>query len=103
MSGLPAPKSGVNRDPPNEPPPEAYWLPVLTALDAPEGLAATGRLTMLKISQRAWMPYRSLSVKFLKIEKSTFLKPESRKMFRPMLPKVPSAGGTRTELPFADT
>ena len=34
-------------------------------------------------------------------EKSRFLKPESRKMFRPMVPNVPNAGGAMTELPFA--
>src|SRR6266436_4935262 len=58
---------------------------------------------MLKNSARNWAPYRSLNVKFLKIEKSMFLKPESRKMFRPMLPNVPSAGGVRNALPVGET
>src|SRR5712671_7550640 len=61
-----------------------------------------GRLRTLKTSQRNWKPYRSLIVKFLKIDKSKLLNPESRKMLRPMLPKLPSAGGTRTELPFVE-
>src|SRR3984893_12515677 len=37
------------------------------------------------------------------MEKSTFWKPESRKMFRPILPNVPLAGGGMTDLPFVDT
>src|ERR1700730_16538003 len=37
------------------------------------------------------------------MEKSTFLKPESRKMFRPILPNVPLAGGVMTDLPLVDT
>src|SRR5579863_9463608 len=56
---------------------------------------------MLKSSTRNSAPNRSLNVKFLNTEKSTFLKPESRKMFRPIFPKVPNAGGVRTELPEA--
>src|ERR1700730_17974621 len=56
---------------------------------------------MLKSSQRNSAPNRSLNLKSLNTEKSTFLKPESRKMFRPRLPKVPNAGGVRTELPEA--
>src|SRR3979490_3073006 len=47
------------------------------------------------------MPYRSLNVKFLNTEKSTFLYPESRNMFRPIVPKVPALGGVMTELPAA--
>src|SRR4029077_13145098 len=54
---------------------------------------------MLKISTRNSAPNRSLHLKSLNIEKSRFLKAVSRKMFRPMVPKVPSAGGTTTELP----
>src|SRR5579863_4237316 len=56
---------------------------------------------MLKSSTRNSAPNRSLNVKFLNTEKSTFWKPESRKMFRPIFPKVPNAGGVRTELPEA--
>src|SRR5208337_3602202 len=40
-------------------------------------------------------------LKFLATERSTFLNPVSRKTLRPMVPKVPSAGGIRIELPFA--
>src|SRR6266702_3669751 len=54
---------------------------------------------MLKNSTRNCALYRSLNVKVLNTEKSTFLKPESRKMFRPILPYVPDAGGVMTELP----
>ena len=56
---------------------------------------------MLKNSARNSAPYRSLNVKLLNTEKSTFLKPESRKMFLPIFPKDPDAGGVRTELPEA--
>src|SRR3984893_16663914 len=44
---------------------------------------------MLKSSQRNSAPNRSLNLKSLNTEKSRFLKPESRKMFRPIFPKVP--------------
>src|ERR1700730_16805545 len=55
---------------------------------------------MLKNSTRNSAPNRSLNLKLLNTEKSTFLKAESRKMFRPMVPKVPFVGGVITELPF---
>src|SRR5713226_5051949 len=55
---------------------------------------------MLKSSTRNWAPNRSLNLKSLNTEKSTFLKPESRKMFRPIVPKAPFLGGTKTDLPF---
>src|ERR1700747_2824336 len=58
-----------------------------------------GRLSTLKSSARNWAPNRSVNLKFLNMEKSTFLKPASRKMFRPMVPKVPALGGTKTEFP----
>src|ERR1700737_2591582 len=61
-----------------------------------------GRLRTLKTSQRNWKPYRSLIVKFLKIDMSKLLNPASRKTLRPKLPKLPRAGGTRTELPFVE-
>src|ERR1700674_37091 len=57
---------------------------------------------MLKTSNRNWAPYRSLNLKFLNTERSTFTSPESRKIFRPMLPNVPNAGGVRNELRFVD-
>src|SRR5215469_4632155 len=58
---------------------------------------------MLKNSARNWALYRSLNAKFLNIEKSTFLKPLSRSVFRPMVPYVPALGGTMTDLPLGDT
>src|SRR4029077_16524224 len=54
---------------------------------------------MLKSSTRNSAPNRSLNIKVLNTEKSTFLKPESRKMFRPIVPKVPAVGGVMTDLP----
>src|SRR2546426_7503681 len=58
-----------------------------------------GWLNKLKNSTRNSALYRSLYAKVLNTEKSTFLKPESRKMFRPIVPKVPVLGGTITDLP----
>src|SRR6202171_6255903 len=58
---------------------------------------------MLKSSQRNSAPNRSLNLNSLNTEKSTFLKPESRKIFRPIFPKVPIALGVRTDFPFVDT
>src|SRR5215469_10038497 len=59
----------------------------------------SGWLNTLKSSHRNSAPYRSVNLNSLNNEKSTFLKPESRKMFRPIVPKVPALGGTMTELP----
>src|SRR6201998_2343424 len=98
MSGLRAEPSGVAPPQPNEPP-LLGSSPRLPFVDAPYGLARLGGLKRLKISTRNSAPNRSPRLKSLNIEKSRFLKPVSRKMFRPMVPKVPSWGGTRTELP----
>src|ERR1700730_1164402 len=98
MSGLPAETSGVAQ-------PQPKLLPLLGSsprlpfVEAPYGLARLGILKMLKISTRNSAPNRSLNLKSLNIEKSKFLKAVSRKMFRPMVPKVPATGGTTTELP----
>src|SRR5258708_7194759 len=54
---------------------------------------------MLKASARNWTPSRSLNVKFLKTERSQFLKPGSRNRLRPIVPKVPAFGGVITEFP----
>src|SRR5713101_6829515 len=54
---------------------------------------------MLKNSARNWALKRSFNLKVLNTEKSTFLKPESRKRFRPIVPKVPALGGVITDLP----
>src|SRR5215468_5513855 len=56
---------------------------------------------MLKNSARNCARRRSPKCQFLASEKSRFLKPESGKIFRRMVPKVPSAGGIITELPLA--
>src|SRR4029077_19298743 len=98
MSGLPAETSGVAHPQPNEPP-LLGSSPRLPFVDAPYGLARFGVLKMLNTSKRNSAPNRSLHLKSLNMEKSKFLKPKSRKVLRPMLPKVPSVGGTRTELP----
>src|ERR1700680_1327838 len=99
MSGLPAETSGVAQLQPNE----LVWLgssPELPLVDAPYGLARFGGLNRVNTSTRNSAPNRSLNLNSLNTEKSTFLKPESRKMFRPMVPKVPFRGGVITELPF---
>src|SRR5580692_7863783 len=102
MSGFPAATSGVEHPQPKTLPPALLGsAPKKLVFDEPNGLAILGVLKMLKISQRNSAPKRSLNVNVLNIEKSTFLKPESRKMFRPILPKVPIAGGVITELPDA--
>src|ERR1700719_1012824 len=98
MMGLPATTSGVAHPQPNPVPAEAS-SPELPPFDAPLGLAMIGRLRMLNTSNRNWAPNRSLKVKVWNTEKSQSLKPLSRKMLRPMVPKVPNAGGTMTELP----
>src|SRR5207302_3240532 len=98
MSGLPAETSGVLQLQPKKPP--LGSSPELPLVDAPYGLARLGLLNRLKISTRNWAPSRSLHLKSLNTEKSTFLKPASRKMFRPMVPKVPFTGGVITELRF---
>src|SRR5207245_3900818 len=58
-----------------------------------------GLLNRLNNSTRNSAVYRSVNLKVLNREKSTFLKPPSRKMFLAMLPYVPWAGGVMTELP----
>src|SRR5207245_9518236 len=58
-----------------------------------------GLLNRLNNSTRNSAVYRSVNLKVLNREKSTFLKPESRKMFLLMLPYVFWAGGVMTELP----
>src|SRR6266566_1479748 len=58
-----------------------------------------GLLNRLNNSTRNSAVYRSVNLKVLNTEKSTFLKPPSRKMFLAMLPYVPAVGGTITELP----
>ncbi len=98
MSGLPAETSGVAHPQPKLPP-LLGSLPRLPFVDAPYGLARLGLLKRLNTSSRNSAPNRSLNLKSLNTEKSRFLKPESRKVFRPMVPKVPAWGGTRTELP----
>src|ERR1700736_1852678 len=98
MSGLPAETSGVAHPQPNEPP-LLGSSPRLPFVDAPYGLARLTVLKMLNTSKRNSAPNRSLNLKSLKMEKSKFLKAVSRKMFRPMVPKVPATGGTRTDLP----
>src|SRR5438445_9605699 len=58
-----------------------------------------GLLNRLNNSTRNSAVYRSVNLNVLNTEKSTFLKPESRKRFLLMLPYVPALGGTITELP----
>src|SRR5208283_2408533 len=67
----------------------------------PYGFAKLGWLRMLKNSARNCARSRSPKRQFLATEKSRFLKPASGNRFRPMVPKLPNAGGIITELPFA--
>src|SRR2546427_9144938 len=101
--GLPAATSGVAHPQPNVSGDAPGSTPKPEPFAAPYGLAMLGRLRTLNSSHRNWALYFSLNVKVLNTEKSTFLKPESRKMFRPIVPYVPTLGGTITDLPFADT
>src|SRR5260370_7481855 len=98
VSGLPAAKSGVKKEAPNTAPGPGEF-PVLTKLDAPEGLAAMGVLSKLKTSQRNWAPKRSVTRKFLNSDRSQVCDPESRKMFPPMFPKLPTPPGTVNDHP----
>src|ERR1700733_14385295 len=97
--GFPALTSGVPLAPPKPEGVDGSFCPPLLPDEAPYGLAKMGWLNRLKNSARNWSPNRSWNLKFLNIEKSTFRKPESRKMFRPIVPKVPALGGTMTDLP----
>src|ERR1700688_4588734 len=101
---FPAITSGVPPAPPKAPEPvgDDGSLLELKLLDAPYGLAAIGWLRMLKISARNWTPYRSLNVKFLNTEKSKDLNPESRKIFRLMVPNWPKPLGVMIASPLAD-
>src|SRR5713226_8900730 len=100
MTGFAADTSGVAQEHPKKfPPPEGSLC--AQPFCPPNGLAKLGWLKMLKNSARNCAPKCSPHLKFLATERSTFLKPVSRKMLRPMVPKVPSAGGIRIELPFA--
>src|SRR3989442_1273378 len=54
----------------------------------------------MKNSARNWALSRSPNFQALATEKSQLRKPESGNRLRPMVPKVPSAGGIITELPF---
>src|SRR5208337_370002 len=100
MTGLEAATSGVAHEQPKKPPPpEGSLCP--QPFCPPNGLAKLGWLKILKNSIRPCMAKCSPHLKFLATERSTFLNPVSRKTLRPMVPKVPSAGGIRIELPFA--
>src|SRR6202158_578140 len=97
-AGLAAATSGVAQPQPKPPTegslkPKPFWPPY--------GLAELGWVRMLKNSARNWARRRSPKCQFFASEKSKFLNPESGKMLRPMVPKVPSAGGIMTELPLA--
>src|SRR5260370_33572055 len=98
MTGLDAATSGVAHEQPNDPVEGSLWAHPFCP---PNGLAKLGWLKILKNSARNCAPNRSPHLKFLATERSTFLKPVSRKMLRPIVPKVPSAGGIRIESRFA--
>src|SRR5207245_9264445 len=98
MIGLPVAKSGVC-----DPSPNAVVFegssPLCEPLFAPLGFEMVALLSTSNTSKRNWALNRPLNVNVLNSERSQFLKPLSRKMFRLMVPKAPGAGGTRTEPP----
>src|ERR1035437_6985600 len=98
MTGLDAATSGVAQEQPKDPVEGSLCAQPFCP---PNGLAKLGCLKLFKNSTRNCAPNRWPHWKFLATEKSTFLNPVSRKMLRPMVPKVPSWGGMSTELPAA--
>src|SRR5208282_232419 len=104
MTGFAAALSGVAQPQPNRPAPAvdgSLKPPVPKPFCPPNGLAKLGWLRRLKNSARNCTFSRSPSFQPLATEKSQFLKPESRNRLRPMVPKLPRAGGIITELPLA--
>src|SRR5271169_2378758 len=104
ITGLAAALSGVAQPQPKIPaaPVEGSLKPpVPKPFCPPKGLAKLGWLRILNNSARNCMLSRSASFQFFATEKSQLRKPESRKKLRPMVPKLPSAGGIITELPLA--
>src|SRR5258708_1201934 len=96
MTGLEAATSGVAQPQPKLPGTEGSLC--AQPFCPPKGLAMLGWLMKLNSSPRNCAPKRSGNFQFLSNEKSQFLKPESLKVFRPISPKVPGAGGVITEL-----
>jgi len=91
--------SGVVREVPN--PPMVVGLlccpdPIVVAI---AGLAYAVMFRILKNSARNWALIRSVSFHFLVMDRSQRYRPLFRKIFRPMLPRVPKAGGSIMELP----
>src|SRR6516165_1490972 len=98
MAGFAAVTSGVSHPQPNsEGAATGSLLPY--PFCPPYGLAKLGWLKMLKNSARNWARKRSPRCQFLASEKSRLRKPESGKMFRPIVPKVLAAGGMSIEAP----
>src|ERR1700676_3343392 len=90
--------SGVG---PVNPYPEPTEGPAAPPPGPPYGFANVGWLNTLKISALNSALSRSLNLNALVTDISKFLKPWSRKMLRPVVPRVPLAWGTRIELPTA--
>src|SRR5271157_319929 len=97
MTGLAAATSGVAQPHPNEPVDGSLCAKPFCP---PNGLAKLGWLKKLKNSMRNCAASRSPNFQFLATDKSTFLNPVSRKMLRPIVPKVPPGGGIIKELPL---
>src|SRR5260370_34619939 len=99
-TGLTEATSGVAQPHPKVPPVEgSVNAPEPYPLVPPQGFAKLGWLNTLNISARNCTVRRSLNFQFLETDKSTLRKPLSRNTLRPKFPKVPTAGGTRTEWP----
>src|SRR5215472_8964797 len=101
ITGFDAATSGVAHEHPNPPAPgtegslrpQPFW--------PPNGLAKFGWLKILKNSARNCTLTRSPKWKSFVVEKSVFRKPKSRNVLRPMVPKLPGAGGVITDFPSA--
>src|ERR1700751_4369386 len=69
----------------------------------PNGFAKFGWLRTLKNSARNCAVRRSLNFQFLATEKSQLRNPVSRNVLRPIVPKVPIAGGIIADRPLGLT
>src|SRR6266852_8151888 len=97
-TGLTDAVSGVAQPQPKGPAEGSAVAPTPWPVAPPKGFAKLGWLVMLKNSARNCAVSRSLNLQLLETDISRLWKPISRKMLRPELPKVPAAGGSRTDL-----
>src|SRR4029077_4927707 len=98
MTGFEAATSGVAQEQPKEPVDGSLCAHPFCP---PKGLAKFGWFRKLKNSIRNWALKRSVNFQFFATEKSQLWNPVSRKMLRPIVPKVPNGGGIMNERPLA--